>query len=370
MVTPDPVPMSSADLDESDIEAVAAVLRSGRLALGPRAEEFERRIAEYVGTGYAVAVSSGTAALHLIVRALKLGPGDEVLVPSFTFAASANAILYEGATPVFVDVDPETYTLDPRDLERKITARTQAIMVVDVFGHPAEWDAVLEIAARHSLKVIDDSCEALGADYRGKKLGQFGDAAAFAFYPNKQMTTGEGGMIVTDDENLAAACRSLRNQGRGRMGSWLEHEQLGYNYRLNEMSAALGVSQFRRLEDFLARRERVADAYGGLLADFEPVRRPIPKPHVRMAWFVYVVTLEDGIDRTRLIRTLAARGIPTRTYFPPLHRQVYLREWVGQSDPRLPVTEAYAGRTLALPFHNNLSAEQIERVVDELKRAI
>jgi perosamine synthetase len=208
------IPMSSADLDESDVQAVLDVVRSGRLALGPKTIEFERMIAEYVGTRHAVAVNSGTAALHLIVKALGIGQNDEVLVPSFTFAASVNAFLYEGATPVFVDIEPDTYNLDAADLERKITPRTKAVMAVDVFGHPAEWDEILRVAAKHDLKVIDDSCEALGAEYKGRKLGQFGDAGAFAFYPNKQMTTGEGGIIVCDDEKMANLCRSLRNQGR------------------------------------------------------------------------------------------------------------------------------------------------------------
>ena len=215
------IPMSSADLDESDVEAVMGVLRSGRLALGPKSAEFEQAMSDYIGVKHAIAVSSGTAALHLIVKSLGIGPDAEVLVPSFTFAASINAFLYEGARPVFVEIEPETYNLDPADLERKITPRTKAVMAVDVFGHPAEWDEILRVADRHGLKVIDDSCEALGADYRGRKVGQFGDAAAFAFYPNKQMTTGEGGIIVTDDDEIARLSRSLRNQGRGEMGHGL-----------------------------------------------------------------------------------------------------------------------------------------------------
>jgi perosamine synthetase len=209
------IPMASADLDESDIEAVLGVLRTGRLALGPKTLEFERAVADYVGTRHAVAVSSGTAALHLIVKALGITTGDEVLVPSFTFAASVNAFLYEGATPVFVEIERDTYNLDPADLERRITPRTKAIMAVDVFGHPADWDQLQRIADQYRLKIIDDSCEALGASYKGVKLGRFGEAAAFAFYPNKQITTGEGGIIVTDDDQMARLCRSLSNQGRG-----------------------------------------------------------------------------------------------------------------------------------------------------------
>ena len=230
-------------------------------------------VADYVGVRRAVAVSSGTAALHLLVRALGIGEGDEVLVPSFTFAASVNAVLYERATPVFVDIEPETYNLDPAHLESRIGPRTKAIMAVDVFGHPAPWDEIEDIASRHGLLVIDDSCEALGAEYRGRKIGQFGAAGAFAFYPNKQITTGEGGMIVTDDERLADLCASLSNQGR-EGGTWLSHARLGYNYRLDEMSAALGCSQMRRLEDYVAKRAEVARRYTERLSGIAGLRVP------------------------------------------------------------------------------------------------
>jgi perosamine synthetase len=364
------IPMSSADLDESDVQAVLDVLRSGRLALGPKTIEFERAMAEYVGTRHAVAVSSGTAALHLLVKALDIGPNDEVLVPSFTFAASANALLYEGATPVFVDIEPDTYNLDVSDLERKITARTKAIMAVDVFGHPAEWDDILHIADKHGLKVIDDSCEALGAEYKGRKVGQFGDAAAFAFYPNKQMTTGEGGIIVTDDEKIASLCRSLLNQGRGEMGAWLEHERLGYNYRLDEMSSALGVSQLLRIEDFLKKRERVARSYSDELEKFNWVRTQVVKPHARMSWFVYVVTLAEGLNRDQVMRAMEEQGVPVRGYFSPVHLQPYIRARFGFKEGELPVTEAIAPRTIALPFHNNLTQAQVEKVVTTLAEVV
>lgn len=364
----DQIPMASAELDDSDIQAVLEVLRSGRLALGPKTGEFERSLAEYVGVRHAVAVSSGTAALHLIVKALGIGPGDEVLVPSFTFAASVNVILYEGAAPVFVDIEPDTFNLDPEDLERKVTPRTRAIMAVDVFGHPVEWDAVMEVASRHGLRVIDDSCEALGAEYRGRKVGSFGDAAAFAFYPNKQITTGEGGAVVTDSVEVARLARSLRNQGRGEMGAWLEHERLGYNYRMDEMSAALGISQLRRIEEFLRKREQVAEMYTGRLQKFDRVRPPKVRPHVRMSWFVYVVTLREGLERDPLMRFMAERGVPARGYFSPVHLQPYIRERFGTVS--LPVTESVARRTVALPFHNNLPEEQISRVVETLACAV
>ncbi|MEM0488760.1 MAG: DegT/DnrJ/EryC1/StrS family aminotransferase [Candidatus Bathyarchaeia archaeon] len=363
------IPMSAPDISENDVQAVAEVVQSGRLALGPKTEEFERLISDYVGVKYAVAVSSGTAALHLIVRALGIGPGDEVLVPSFTFVASANAILYEGARPIFVDIEPDTYNLDPEDLQRKITPRSKAIMVVDVFGHPAEWDEILRIAEKHNLRVIDDSCEALGAEYKGKKLGQFGDAAAFAFYPNKQITTGEGGVIVTADLEIAKLCRSMRNQGRGEMGAWLEHERLGYNYRMTEMSAALGISQLRRIDALLAKRERVAMLYTQRLSCLDFVRPPVVRPYVRMSWFVYVVTLKEGLHRKPIMAAMARMGIPTRGYFEPVHLQPYIREMLGTKEGMLPVTESIAQRTIALPFHGNLSEAEIDQVVEALAEA-
>ena len=364
------IPMSFPDINEEDLESVREVLMSGRLALGPKTSEFEKAMSDYIGVGHAVAVNSGTSALHLIVRCLDIGPGDEVLVPSFTFAASVNAILYEGATPVFVDIDPETYNIHPECLEARINSRTKAIMVVDVFGHPAEWDDILRVAETHDLKVIDDSCEALGSEYKGRGLGRFGDAAAFAFYPNKQITTGEGGMIVTDNADIARLARSLRNQGRGEMGAWLEHIHLGYNYRMDEMSAALGVSQVSRLDKFMMKRQRVADAYTDRLSGKDWVRPPVVKPYVRMSWFVYVVALAEGVDRDDVMKTMESLGVPVRNYFPPVHLQPYLRGRFGCAGGELPVTESVASRTIALPFHNNLSEAQVETVVETLEKAV
>jgi perosamine synthetase len=364
------VPMSSPDLNEEDIQAVVEVLRSGRLALGPKAQEFEQLVADYVGCKYAVAVNSGTAALHLIVKALGLKPGDEVLVPSFTFAASVNAFLYEGCTPVFVDIEPDTKNLDPADLERKISPRSKAVMVVDVFGHPADWDEILRIANKHELKVIDDSCEAIGAEYKNVKVGQFGDAAAFSFYPNKQMTLGEAGVVVTNNDQIASLTRSMRNQGRGEMGSWLDHERLGYNYRLDEMSAALGVSQLKRLEDFLRKRERVANMYTQTLQGLDWVSPPEVRPNVRMSWCLYVVTLAEGLDRDMVMQAMAVRGIPTRGYFSPVHLQPYIRENWRCKKGNLPVTESMARRSVALPFSNNLTATEVDQVVAALAEAV
>lgn len=364
------ISMSSPDLDESEIKELTDVLRSGRLALGPKAEEFEKKMAEYVGVNYGVAVSSGTAALHILVRALDIKEGDEVLVPSFTFSSTVNVILYERAKPVFIDINPDIYTIDPEDMERKITEKTKAVLVVDVFGHPAEWDEILRIAERYNLNIIDDSCEALGAEYRGRKIGQFGDAACFAFYPNKQITTGEGGIIVTNNPEINTLARSLRNQGRDEMGAWLEHKRLGYNYRMDEMSAALGVSQLKKIETFLAKREKVARAYTERLNNWGFLRTQVIRPYVHMSWFIYVITLEKGLDRDNVMKKMAERGIPTRGYFFPMHLQPYIRDMFGFKGGELPVTEDIAKRTLALPFHNNLSEDEIDEVVEALKDAV
>ena len=364
-----PIAMSSAELDDNDLQAVLAVIRSGRLALGPEVEAFEQDLAAYVGVKHAVAVSSGTAALHLIVRALGVGPGDEVLVPSFTFAASVNAILFEGARPVFVEPEPDTYNLDVADLEARITPRTRAIMAVDVFGHPADWDGLQRVAERHGLLLIDDCCEAIGAAYRGRSLGGFGAAGAFAFYPNKQMTTGEGGMVVTDDPRIAELCRSCANQGRSAMGPWLRHDRLGHNYRLGELAAALGRSQLARLDRFIERRSQVARGYGeGLAALVPQVRPPVVRPEVRMSWFVYVVTLPEGCDRDRTMAGMEREGVPCRGYFAPIHTQPYIRDCLGDLAGTLPRTEAIARRTLALPFHNGLEPAEIEQVLGVLRR--
>lgn len=364
------IPMSAPDLDENDIQEVINVLKSGRLALGPRMIEFEELMKQYIGVKHAVAVSSGTTGLHILVRALGISEGDEVLVPSFTFAASVNVILYEKAIPVFVDIEPETYNLDPEDLERKITKRTKAIMVVDVFGHPAEWDEILRIAEKYNLKVIDDSCEALGAEYKGRKIGQFGDCACFAFYPNKQITTGEGGIIVTNRDEIAKLARSLRNQGRGEMNAWLYHERLGYNYRMDEMSAALGVSQLKKINLFLQKRDRVAEMYTEKLKKYSWVKTPVVKPYVRMSWFVYVITLEKGLDRDIVIEEMEKKGIPARGYFSPIHLQPYVKEMFKTYEGMLPITEDISKRTLALPFHNNLKEEEIEEVIGILKEVV
>lgn len=364
------ISMSHPDISEEDIQEVSEVLRSGRLALGPKAKEFESLIAAYANVKHAIAVSSGTAALHLIIKALGISPKDEVLVPSFTFAASVNAIFYVGAIPIFVDINPKTYTIDLNDLKKKINFKTKAIMVVDIFGHPAEWNEIMSIADQYGLKIIDDACEALGAEYRNKKLGSFGDAAAFAFYPNKQITTGEGGIITTNNNEIAKLCQSMRNQGRGEMGSWLEHDRLGFNYRLDEMSAALGVSQFKRIEKLLAKRAHVASIYNEMLARMDGICIPAALPYVKISWFVYVIKLINGLERSPVMKALFEKGIPSRAYFSPVHLQPYIRQMLGTKEGMLPVTESICNQTLALPFHANLTEKEIQLVVESLVQCI
>ncbi len=368
---PHRVPMSEPEITPEDIEVVVDALRSKRLSLGPYLTKFETAFAEYIGTRHAIGVSSGTAGLHCVVRAAGIGPGDEVVTTPFSFVASANCILYEGARPIFVDVDETSMNIDPALLPDAITERTRAILPVHVFGQPCAMDEILAIAARHGLTVIEDACEAIGAEYRGRKVGTFGHAAVFAFYPNKQMTTGEGGIITTNDAKLADTLRSLRNQGRDEMGTWTSHPRLGYNYRLGEMNAALGVSQLARIEDLLARRQRVAEYYSERLRAVPGVRPMVPvETTTRLSWFVFVVRLDPAISQKHLIRQLADFGVPTRSYFTPIHLQPFYREQFGHAAGSFPVTERLARSLLALPFHTNFSRENVDFVVDCLQRAV
>lgn len=364
------IPLARPDIGPREEEAVLQVLRSGALSMGPWAERFEQAVAERTGARHAVACASGTAGLHLLLTALGLGPGDEVITPSFSFIASANAIRYTGARPVFADIDPLTLCVDPADVAARITARTRAILPVDVFGHPGALAELRSLALAHGLFLVEDACEALGAELDGVPCGspRFGDGAVFAFYPNKQITTGEGGMVVTDDDSLAALCRSLRNQGRGEGGAWLHHPHLGYNYRMDELSAALGAVQMSRLDEILAARERVAATYAARLAGVEGVGAPHVSPGVQMSWFVYVVRLAPSIDRDTVMQALLDQGIGCRPYFTPIHLQPCYTEAFGT--PSLPVTEQVAQSTLALPFHNRLTADEVDQVVTALEQAI
>jgi perosamine synthetase len=365
------VPLSAPYLDEREEELVLAALRSGRLSLGPMLERFEQTLAERVEAPFVAAVSSGTAGLHLVVRLLGLGTGDEVVTSPFSFVASANCLLYEGASPVFADVDPSTLNLDPGAVEAAITPRTKAILPVDIFGYPAELADFQEIAGRHGLTILEDACQALGAEYRGRPIGSFAHPAVFGFYPNKQMTTGEGGAVALASEEDWNVVKSLSNQGRSDSGEWLTHSRLGYNYRLDELSAAIGLAQLEKLDRVLALRGEVASRYNELLEDVEGVEllRADDADH-RRSWFVYVVLLAPGIDRDGVMTTLGDEGIATKPYLPSIHLQPYYRERFGYADGMLPVAEAASARTLALPFHTAIEADEQERVVEALARVL
>jgi len=363
--------MSRPEIQPEDIAAVVEVLKSGTLSLGAAQQAFETAFADYIGTKHAVAVSSGTAGLHLCMRVLDIAPGDEVITSPFGFVSSANAILYEGGKPVFADIDEDTLSFTAQTASQLVTGRTRALLPVHVFGQPGDLDGYLDLADRRGIALVEDACEALGTVYRGRKVGGFGQTAVFSFYPNKQITTGEGAIITTNDDAIAAHLRSLRNQGRDEMGTWLDYVRLGYNYRLDEMSAALGLSQLRRVESQLEKRARVATAYRRSLADLAGVRLPAVLPTTsRMSWFVFVIRLEEGIDRDRIARRLQARGIPSRAYFSPLHLQPYMREKFGFKPGDFPVTEKVSASTLALPFHGGLEESEIELVVNGLRDAI
>ncbi len=362
------VPMSRPEITDAERAAVQEVLAQPTLSLGPRLERFEERLAAWVGMPHAAGVSSGTAGLHLAMLAAGVGPGDLVLTTPFSFVASANCILYVGARPVFVDVEGDALTIDVERLERAVRVltragrrrRLKAILPVHVFGQPANMDSILAIAARHGLTVIEDACEAIGAECRGRRAGTLGDAAVFAFYPNKQMTTGEGGAIVTRHAEWDALFRSLRNQGRDVFDGWLTHSRLGYNYRLDELSAALGVVQLERLDDMLARRARVAGWYAERLARIEGVTPPAVAPWTtRTSWFVYVVRVDA---RDRVIEALAARGVPARAYFPPIHLQPFYRASFGFKASDFPVAEAAGASCLALPFFSTMCEDEVDLV--------
>jgi perosamine synthetase len=365
------IALSAPYLGEREEELVLEVLRSGRLSLGPMIDRFEDALADRVGARHVAAVSSGTAGLHLSVRLAGLGPGDEVITTPFSFVASANCLLYEGAVPVFADVDARTLNLDPGAVEAAVTERTKAILAVHIFGYPAELTELEAVADRHGLAIIEDGCEALGAEYRARPVGSYGHPTAFAFYPNKQITTGEGGAVAVATEDEWTLLKSLSNQGRSDSGEWLTHSHLGYNYRLDDLSAALGLAQLERLDEILALRSEVAGRYADLLASVDGVEAPLPDDaDHRRSWFVYVVLLAPGIDRDDVIAQLAADGVASKPYLPSIHLQPYWRERYGAAEGLCPLAEDASARSLALPFHTGLQAEDQERVVEALARAL
>lgn len=372
------IPLSAPDIEQAEIDAIVEVLRSRRLSGGAKLQEFEEAMADYTGTAHAVAVSSGTAALHLAIRALKIREGDEVILPSFTFIAAANVLRYERITPVFVDIDPRSLNLDASRIEEAVTPRTRAILAVHTFGVPAAMAELLEIARRRGLLVIEDACEALGAEWGGQKVGTLGDAGVFGFYPNKQITTAEGGMLVTPNGEIAERARMLRNQGRSPAADSYEYVEVGYNYRLSELHCALGVEQLKRVDTILWGREAIATAYQQRLirltsGEFPKLELPILElSGGRISWFAFVVRLAEGCTaekRDNVVRELAQRGIEAGRYFAPIHLQPAYRDLLPLRAP-LPIAESVAARTIALPFFNRITDSQLNQVCTALQELV
>lgn len=366
------IPLARPYIGEREEELVLEVLRTGRLSLGPTIDEFERLVAERVGAPHAAAVSSGTAGLHLLCRIAGVSAGDEVITSTLSFAASANCFIYEGGVPVFADVDPRTLNMDPAAVEAAVTERTKAIVVVDMFGYPCELDELRAIADRHGLALIEDSAQALGAEYKGIPVGGHGPPAIFGFYPNKQLATGEGGVVTSHDEETHQLVVSMRNQGREYAGgSWFDHVRLGFNYRWTDIQAAVGIAQLEKLDRMLELRAAAAARYGELLAGVDGVEALIADDveHKR-SWFVYVVKLARELDRDAVMAELRREGVATAEYVPCIHLQPYMRRDFGFREGQFPVAEAVARRTLALPFFPQIEPEDQERVVDVLRAAI
>ncbi|MDP3991316.1 MAG: DegT/DnrJ/EryC1/StrS family aminotransferase [Candidatus Colwellbacteria bacterium] len=369
------VPLSKQDITSEEVEAIKEVLSSPYLTIGPKIKEFESVFADYIGMKHAIAVNSGTSGLHLAMRAFEIKDGNEVITTPFSFIASANAPLFERAKPVFVDIDEKTLCIDPAKIEEKITPRTKAILPVDIFGYVADMDPILDIAKRHNLIVIEDACEALGSEYKGKKAGSFGNIAAFGFTPNKQITTAEGGIIVTNNDEVAELCRSMRNQGREEKPGSLAYTTLGYNYRMTELSAALGVTQMKRIEEILARRSQIASLYNERLKKIKNVHIPYVGPEInKMSWFVYVIQLNpekfSRQERNEVIAKLGKRGVNCRDRFPPIHLEPLYVGTFGYKAGDFPITERVSGATIALPFHNNLTEEEVIYVCDSLEKVL
>jgi perosamine synthetase len=365
----DPIQLAKPVIGDREVELVTQVMRSGQLSLGPMLRRFEQAWEERVGVAHAIATSSGTAGLHVAFHYLGIGPGDEVIVPSFSFVASANAILFTGATPVFVEVDPLTFNMDPQAVEAAITPRTKAIEIVDIFGYPADLPALVDIAKRHGLAIVEDACQAIGGDCDGVPYGRWGHPAVLAFYANKQMTTAEGGVILTDDDEFARVARSLVNQGRSDDGAWLVHSRLGFNYRLSDVHAAIGVAQLERLDDMLDDRATVAGWYQAAMAEVDGVT-PMYEGPQRRSWFVYAPRLDADIDRNAIIGALDTVGIAAKPYLPCIHLQPFYQQEHGYRPGMLPVTEAISASTIALPFFPQMKRDQVARVTDALATAI
>lgn len=370
----DNISLSKPDITQLERDAVLDVLDgSSRLSLGPKIEEFETKFANYIGTRHAVAVNSGTSALHLCVLSLNLKAGDEVITTPFSFIASSNCLLYENCTPVFVDIDPHTLNMDTSQIEALITEKTKAILPVHVFGLPCNMDEIFRLAEKYNLRIIEDACEAIGATFNNKKVGGLGDCGVFGFYPNKQMTTAEGGIITTNNDEMADLCRSLRNQGRDNNRSWLVHQRLGYNYRISDIQCALGTVQLSRIDELLEKRKKVADLYNSYLKDFPRVILPGSMTKTEKSWFVYVIRLEDNFSneqRDQILSHLREQRIECSNYFPPIHLQPFYVEKFGYKSGDYPVTEKICERTVALPFYGDLSENDVSYITDNLKQAV
>jgi len=368
----EPIPLARPVLGEEEERAVLEVLRSGQLSLGPRLAEFERLFAARVGAPLACAVSSGTAGLHLALRSVGVGEGDEVVTSPFSFVASANAVLYERARPVFADIDPVTLNLDPHAAAAAVGPRTRALLPVHIFGYPADLPAFERLADRHGLAIVEDACEALGAVHAdGSAVGGRGHPAVFGFYANKQLTTGEGGMVTLADAAMKQRIDSERNQGRAPDMGWLDHDRLGFNYRLSDIACALGIAQLTRLEQMLDDRARVASLYRDGLTAIDGLEPPcLDKDGNTRGWFVFVVQLPRGVDRDQTIGALAAVGIQSKPYLPAIHLMSFYRELFGHREGQFPVCEDVAARSLALPFFPAMSEGQVARVCAELRAAL
>lgn len=364
------IPVAKPCIGEEEINAVTEVLKSGMLSLGPNVSEFEEKFAAYIGAKHACSVSSGTAGLHMCVIAADIKQGDEVITSPFSFISSANSILFEKANPVFVDIDEESFNMDPEKIEAAITPKTKAILVVHIFGHPADMDPIMAIAKKHNLTVIEDACESIGATYKGKMLGTFGNPAVFAFYPNKQMTTGEGGIIVTDDPVQQNLFKSLCNQGRSDDGQWLRHTRLGYNYRLDGLSCAVGIEQLKKIEFLLSEKEKIADKYNELLKDVKGISLIKTKEGCTRSWFVYVIQLDKNIDRNKVIEEMNKRKIATKPYLPSIHLQPLYKEMYGYKEGDFPISESISSSTLALPFYIGITDEELKTVCENIKEVI
>jgi len=367
------IPLSSPDVGEAEIQAVVDVMRTRHLSLGPKVPEFEDAFRAYLNVEHAVAMNSGTSALHCCLLGLNIGPGDEVITTPFSFIASSNVIKMAGATPVFADIESTSLNMDPELAARAITPKTRAILGVEAFGNPAGMHEIARLAASHEIPLIEDSCEGLGSSHKKRKVGTFGRCGVFGFYPNKQITTGEGGMVVTNDSKLADMCRSLRNQGRDPGASWLSHARLGFNYRLSDINAAIGIVQMKRIDEIVEARQRVAHTYVQHLLDEPHIILPTIDADTVMSWFVFVVRLTGDLgaaDRDAILAYLRNHHIGCSNYFPPIHLQPFYMQDHGCKAGDYPVTEYVADRTIALPFHNRLSTLEIENVVSHLRQAI